>query len=67
MTIENDALHTAALAFVREVRGAAADVPLRVSRELAVGLIRSERYKGRLTIRDRAMAVAILLQRDAVA
>ena len=58
------------------------DVPLRVSRELAVNIIRTERYqhrdeislileareyiKGRLPVRDRAMAVAILLQRDAV-
>jgi hypothetical protein len=78
----DDALQTAALTFVREVRGAAADLPLRVSRELVVKIIRSERYqhrddislileareyiKGRLPVRDRAMAVAILLQRDAV-
>src|ERR1039458_4706458 len=76
----NNALQRAALTFVREVKQQ--DVPLRVNRELAVGIIRTERYqhrdeislilevrayiKGRLPVRDRATAVAILLQRDAV-
>lgn len=83
MTPDLSALQTAALAFVREVRSNDhQDVPLRVSRELVVKIIRTERYqhrdeislileareyiKGRLPVRDRAMAVAILLQRDAV-
>ena len=76
----NNALQRAALTFVREVKQQ--DVPLRVNRELAVGIIRTTRYqhrdeislilearayiKGRLPVRDRATAVAILLQRDAV-
>ena len=76
----NNALQSAALTFVREVKQQ--DVPLRVNRELAVDIIRTERYqhrdeislileareyiKGRLPVRDRATAVAILLQRDAV-
>ena len=82
MTAEdlNNALQSAALAFVREVKQQ--DVPLRVNRELAVDIIRTTRYqhrdeislileareyiKGRLPVRDRATAVAILLQRDAV-
>ena len=58
------------------------DVPLPVNRERAVDIIRIERYqrrdeislilearayiKGRLPVRARATAVAILLQRDAV-
>jgi hypothetical protein len=58
------------------------DVPLRINRELAVDIIRTKKYqhrdeislileareyvKGRLPVRDRATAVAILLQRDAV-
>ena len=58
------------------------DVPLRVNRERAVDIIRTTRYqqrdevslileareyiKGRLPVHDRATAVAILLQRDAV-
>lgn len=88
MTPDLNALQTAALTFVREVRASndrasANDVPLRVSRELVAQIIRTERYqhrdeislvleareyvKGRLPVRDRAMAVAILLQRDAVA
>jgi hypothetical protein len=55
----NNTLQSAALAFMREVRGAEAetssnllrtkdkqqDVPLRVSRDLAVGIIRTERYQ----------------------
>jgi hypothetical protein len=57
------------------------DVPLPVNRERAVDIIRIERYqrrdeislilearayvKGRLPVRDRATAVAILLQWDA--
>lgn len=76
----NNALQSAALTFVREVKQQ--DVPLRVNRELAVDIIRTTRYqdrdeislileareyiKGRLPVRDRATAVAILLQRDAV-
>ena len=76
----DDALQSAALTFVREVKQQ--DVPLRVNRELAVDIIRTTRYqhrdeislileareyiKGRLPVRDRATAVAILLQRDAV-
>ena len=76
----NNALQRAALTFVREVKQQ--DVPLRVNRELAVDIIRTTRYqhrdeislilearayiKGRLPVRDRATAVAILLQRDAV-
>ena len=76
----DDALQSAALTFVREVKQQ--DVPLRVNRELAVDIIRTTRYqhrdeislilearayiKGRLPVRDRATAGAILLQRDAV-
>ena len=76
----NNALQRAALTFVREVKQQ--DVPLRVNRKLAVDIIRTTRYqhqdeislilearayiKGRLPVRDRATAVAILLQRDAV-
>jgi len=76
----NNALQNAALTFVREVKQQ--DVPLRVNRKLAVDIIRTTRYqhqdeislileareyiKGRLPVRDRATAVAILLQRDAV-
>jgi hypothetical protein len=76
----NNALQRAALTFVREVKQQ--DVPLRVNRERAVDIIRTARYqhrdeispildarayiKGRLPVRDRATAVAILLQRDAV-
>jgi hypothetical protein len=76
----NNALQGAALTFVREVKQQ--DVPLRVNRELAVDIIRTKKYqhrdeislilearayiKGRLPVRDRATAVAILLQRDAV-
>lgn len=84
MTPYLNALQSAALTFVREVKSKdQQDVPLRVSRELVVSIIRTERYqhrdeislileareyiKGRLPVRDRAMAVAILLQRDAVA
>jgi len=83
MTDLNNTL-SAALAFVREVKTSREqqDVPLRVNRELAVTIIRTQRYqhrdelslileareyiKGRLPVRDRATAVAILLQRDAV-
>jgi hypothetical protein len=76
----NNALQSAALTYVREVKQQ--DVPLRVNRERAVDIIRTERYQrhdeislilearayinGRLPVRDRATAVAILLQRDAV-
>jgi hypothetical protein len=76
----NSTLQSAALTFVREVKHQ--EVPLRVNRELAVDIIRTTRYqhrdeislileareyiKGRLPVRDRATAVAILLQRDAV-
>ena len=76
----NNALQSAALTFVREVKQQ--DVPLRVNQELAVDIIRTTKYqhrdeislileardyiKGRLPVRDRATAVAILLQRDAV-
>jgi hypothetical protein len=86
MTPDLNALQSAALAFVREVKTSSKDkqqdVPLRVSRDLAVNIIRTERYqhrdeislilqareyiKGRLPVRDRVMAVAVLLQRDAV-
>jgi len=73
-------LQSTALTYVREVKQR--DVPLRVNRELAVDIIRTKKYqhrdelslileareyiKGRLAVRDRATAVAILLQRDAV-
>jgi|ERR1039458_2858068 hypothetical protein len=76
----DNALQSAALTFVREVKQQ--EVPLRVNRERAVDIIRTERYqrrdeislilearayiKGRLPVRDRATAVAILLRRDAV-
>ena len=76
----DDALKNLARTFVREVKQQ--DVPLRVNRKLAVDIIRTTRYqhqdeislileareyiKGRLPVRDRATAVAILLQRDAV-
>jgi hypothetical protein len=64
--------------FVREVKQQ--DVPLRLNRELAVNIIRTIRcrdvislilkardyIKERLPVRDRAMPVASLLQRDAV-
>ena len=56
------------------------EMPLRVNRELTIDIIRTKRYarrdelslileareyiKGRLPVRDRATAVAILLQRD---
>jgi hypothetical protein len=76
----DNALKDLARTFVREVKQQ--DVPLRVNRELAVDIIRTARYqhrdeislilearayiKGRLPVRDRATAVAILLQRDAV-
>jgi hypothetical protein len=76
----DDALKNLARTFVREVKQQ--DVPLRVSRERAVDIIRTKKYqhrdeislileardyiKGRLPVRDRATAVAILLQRDAV-
>jgi hypothetical protein len=75
-----NSLQSAALTFVREVKQQ--DLPLRVNRELAVDIIRIERYqrrdeislilearqyiKGRLPVRDRTTAIAILLQRDAV-
>jgi hypothetical protein len=65
---------------VREVKQQ--DVPLRVNQERVVNIIRTKKYqhrdeislileartyiKGRLPVRDRATAVAILLQRDAV-
>jgi hypothetical protein len=77
----NNVLQSAALTYVREVKQQ--DVPLRVNQELAVAIIRTKKYqhrdevslileagayiKGRLPVRDRATAVAILLQRDAVA
>jgi hypothetical protein len=73
----DDALKNLARTFVREVKQQ--DVPLRVSRERAVDIIRTKKYqhrdeislileardyiKGRLPVRDRATAVAILLQR----
>jgi hypothetical protein len=76
----DNALKNLARTFVREVKQQ--DVPLRVNRELAVDIIRTKKYqhrdeislileareyvKGRLPVRDRATAVAILLQRDAV-
>jgi hypothetical protein len=76
----DNALKNLARTFVREVKQH--DVPLRVNRERAVDIIRTTRYqhrneislvleareyiKGRLPVRDRATAVAILLQRDAV-
>lgn len=76
----DNALKSLARTFVREVKQQ--DVPLRVNRELAVDIIRTKKYqhrdeislileareyvKGRLPVRDRATAVAILLQRDAV-
>jgi len=48
MTPDLNALQSAALAFVREVKTSSKDkqqdVPLRVSRELAVNIIRTERY-----------------------
>lgn len=74
------ALKNLARTFVREVKQQ--DAPLRVNRERAVDIIRTKKYqhrdemslileareyiKGRLPVRDRATAVAILLQRDAV-
>ena len=76
----DNALKDLARTFVREVKQQ--DVPLRVNQELAVDIIRTKKYqhrdeislileareyiKGRLPVRDRAAAVAILLQRDAV-
>jgi hypothetical protein len=76
----DNALKSLARTFVREVKQQ--DVPLRVNQELAVDIIRTKKYqhrdevsvileartyiKGRLPVRDRATAVAILLQRDAV-
>ena len=76
----NNALQSAALTFVREVKQQ--DVPLRVNRKLAVDIIRTKKYqhrdeislilearqyiKGRLPVLDRATAVAILLRRDTV-
>jgi hypothetical protein len=76
----DNALQRATLTYVRAVRQQ--DVPLRVNRERAVAIIRTKKYqhrdeislilearkyvKGRLPVRDRATAVAILLQRDAV-
>ena len=76
----NNALQSAALTYVREVKQQ--DIPLRLNRERAVDIIRTTRYqhrdevslilearayiKERLPVRDRATAVAILLQRDAV-
>jgi hypothetical protein len=76
----DNALKNLARTFVREVTRQ--DVPLRVNRELAVDINRTIRYqdrdemslilearayiKGRLPVRDRATAVAILLHRDAV-
>ena len=75
----DNALKSLARTFVREVKQQ--DVPLRINRELAVDIIRTKKYqhrdeislileareyvKGRLPVRDRATAVAILLQRDA--
>ncbi len=76
----DNALRSAALTYVREVKQQ--DVPLRVNQERAVDIIRTKEYqhrdemslileareyvKGRLPVRDRATAVAILLRRDAV-
>jgi hypothetical protein len=76
----DNALKSLARTFVREVKQE--EVPLRVNQELAVDIIRTKKYqhrdevslileartyiKGRLPVRDRATAVAILLQRDAV-
>ncbi len=76
----DNALQSAALTYVREVKQQ--DVPLRVNQERAVDIIRTKKYqhrdeislileareyiKGRLPVRDRATAVAILLRRDAV-
>ncbi len=76
----DNALKSLARTFVREVEQQ--EVPLRVNQELAVDIIRTKKYqhrdevslileartyiKGRLPVRDRATAVAILLQRDAV-
>jgi len=76
----NNAPQGAALTFGREAKQQ--DVPLRVNRELAVDIIRTRKYQhrdeislilearayilGRLPVRDRATALAILLQRDAV-
>jgi hypothetical protein len=76
----DNALKNLARTFVRAVKQQ--DVPLRVNRERAVDIIRTKKYqhrdevslileareyvKGRLPVRDRATAVAILLQRDAV-
>ena len=76
----DNALKSLARTFVREVKQQ--EVPLRVNQELAVDIIRTKKYqhrdeislilearayiKGRLPVRDRATAVAILLQRDAV-
>ena len=75
----DNALQSAALTYVREVKQQ--DVPLGVNRELAVDIIRTTRYqhrdeislileareyiKGRLPVRDRTTAIAILLRRDA--
>jgi hypothetical protein len=82
MTSEDldNALKNLARTFVRERHRE--DIPLRVNRERAVAIIRTKKYqhrdemslilearkyvKGRLPVRDRATAVAILLQRDAV-
>ena len=76
----DNALKNLARTFGREVKQQ--DVPLRVNQELAVDIIRTKKYqhrdeislilearayiKGRLPVRDRATAVAILLQRDTV-
>ena len=76
----DNALKSLARTFVREVKQQ--EVPLRVNQELAVDIIRTKKYqhrdevslileartyiKGRLPECDRATAVAILLQRDAV-
>jgi hypothetical protein len=67
---------------VKTPRGKQPDAPLRVNRELVVNIIRTQRYQhrdeiglilealeyiqGRLPVHDRAIAVAVLLQRDAV-
>jgi len=50
MTPDLNALQSAALTFVREVKTSRVkqpNVPLRVSRELAVNIIRTERYQHR--------------------
>jgi hypothetical protein len=76
----DNALKNLARTFVREVKQQ--DVPLRVNQELAINIIRTKKYqhrdeislileareyiKGRLPVRDRTTAVAILLHRDAV-